>query len=98
MPVHVALLRGINLGSKRRVAMSDLREVLGELGYEDVRTHLQSGNAVFRTPVRFPCGKSIVDHAVTGQLCPGRRSVLARSCMINGGGGGRSGQGRPRAR
>jgi uncharacterized protein (DUF1697 family) len=29
MPVHVALLRGINLGSKRRVAMSDLREVLG---------------------------------------------------------------------
>ena len=43
----VALLRGINLGSKRRVAMADLRELLEELGYEDVRTVLQSGNIVF---------------------------------------------------
>jgi uncharacterized protein (DUF1697 family) len=43
----VALLRGINLGSKRRVAMADLRELMAELGYEDVRTVLQSGNIVF---------------------------------------------------
>jgi uncharacterized protein (DUF1697 family) len=43
----VALLRGINLGSKRRVAMADLRELVTELGYEDVRTVLQSGNIVF---------------------------------------------------
>src|SRR4051794_2619764 len=43
----VALLRGINLGSKRRVAMADLRELMTELGYEDVRTVLQSGNVVF---------------------------------------------------
>jgi uncharacterized protein (DUF1697 family) len=43
----VALLRGINLGSKRRVAMADLRALLEELGYEDVRTVLASGNIVF---------------------------------------------------
>jgi uncharacterized protein (DUF1697 family) len=43
----VALLRGINLGAKRRVPMADLRALLGELGYEDVRTVLQSGNIVF---------------------------------------------------
>jgi uncharacterized protein (DUF1697 family) len=43
----VALLRGINLGSKRRVPMADLRELVTELGYEDVRTVLQSGNIVF---------------------------------------------------
>ena len=43
----VALLRGINLGAKRRVPMADLRELVGELGYEDVRTVLQSGNIVF---------------------------------------------------
>jgi uncharacterized protein (DUF1697 family) len=43
----VALLRGINLGSKRRVAMADLRELMAELGYEDVRTVLQSGNIIF---------------------------------------------------
>jgi uncharacterized protein (DUF1697 family) len=46
----VALLRGINLGSKRRVAMADLRALLSELGYGDVRTLLQSGNAVFTAP------------------------------------------------
>ena len=46
----VALLRGINLGSKRRVAMADLRELLTELGYEDVRTVLASGNAVITGP------------------------------------------------
>jgi uncharacterized protein (DUF1697 family) len=43
---QIALLRGINLGSRRRVAMADLRELVSRLGYEDVRTHLQSGNVV----------------------------------------------------
>jgi uncharacterized protein (DUF1697 family) len=43
----VALLRGINLGSKRRIAMGELRELFAELGYEDVRTVLASGNVVF---------------------------------------------------
>ena len=46
----VALLRGINLGSKRRIAMADLRELLAELGYEDVRTVLASGNVIFTGP------------------------------------------------
>lgn len=50
--IHVALLRGINLGSRRRVAMADLRTWLTDLGYTDVRTLLQSGNAVFRTAKR----------------------------------------------
>jgi len=43
----VALLRGINLGAARRVPMADLRELMEELGYSDVRTVLQSGNVVF---------------------------------------------------
>jgi uncharacterized protein (DUF1697 family) len=43
----VGLLRGINLGTKRRVAMADLRELVTELGYTDVRTVLASGNVIF---------------------------------------------------
>ena len=43
----MALLRGVNLGANRRLAMADLRKWLGDLGYGQVRTHLQSGNAVF---------------------------------------------------
>jgi uncharacterized protein (DUF1697 family) len=46
-PTHVALLRGINVGTAKRVAMADLRRWLGELGYGGVQTLLNSGNAVF---------------------------------------------------
>jgi uncharacterized protein (DUF1697 family) len=46
MPRQIAFLRGINLASKRRVAMGELRELLEGAGYDDVRTHLQSGNVV----------------------------------------------------
>jgi uncharacterized protein (DUF1697 family) len=47
MTARVALLRGINVGRNKRIAMADLRAMLESLGYEDVRTHLQSGNAIF---------------------------------------------------
>lgn len=43
----VALLRGINVGKAKRVAMADLRQLLADLGYADIKTHLNSGNAVF---------------------------------------------------
>lgn len=49
-----ALIRGINVGKARRVAMADLRELLGELGYRDVRTLLNSGNAAFSDPSKAP--------------------------------------------
>jgi len=50
MATHVALLRGINLGGKNRVAMADLRAVVGELGHADVSTYIQSGNVLFSAP------------------------------------------------
>jgi uncharacterized protein (DUF1697 family) len=43
---YVALLRGINVGGNKRVPMADLRELLRGLGFQDVRSLLQSGNAV----------------------------------------------------
>jgi uncharacterized protein (DUF1697 family) len=50
MPRQIALLRGINLGSHKRVGMGPLRELLARLGYGDVRTYLQSGNVVLTSP------------------------------------------------
>ena len=47
MPTHVALLRGINLGGHNKVAMAELRELVGSLGHADVATYIQSGNVVF---------------------------------------------------
>ncbi|MER7960128.1 DUF1697 domain-containing protein [Streptomyces sp. NPDC096030] len=46
---YAALLRGINVGGHRKVPMAELRSLLEELGHRDVRTYLQSGNAVFTT-------------------------------------------------
>jgi uncharacterized protein (DUF1697 family) len=43
---HVALLRGINLAGKNRVAMADLRVLVTELGHADVSTYIQSGNVL----------------------------------------------------
>jgi len=47
MPRYVALFRGINVGKAKRIAMADLRALLAKLGYTEVRTLLNSGNAVF---------------------------------------------------
>ncbi len=44
---HVALLRGINVGRAKRIAMADLRVVFEDLGFTAVRTLLNSGNVVF---------------------------------------------------
>ena len=48
MPTHIALLRGINVGGHKKIAMSDLRRFVEGLGFDDVRSLLQSGNLVFR--------------------------------------------------
>ncbi|MGH3613547.1 MAG: DUF1697 domain-containing protein [Pseudonocardia sp.] len=47
MPTYVALLRGINVGGRNKVAMADLRTLMVPLGHTDVVTYIQSGNAVF---------------------------------------------------
>jgi uncharacterized protein (DUF1697 family) len=43
---QIVLLRGINLGSRNRVAMPELRELFDGAGFDDVRTYVQSGNVV----------------------------------------------------
>jgi uncharacterized protein (DUF1697 family) len=48
--MHVALLRGINVGKAKRVPMADLRAICEKLGYGDVKTLLNSGNVIFSAP------------------------------------------------
>jgi uncharacterized protein (DUF1697 family) len=49
MATVAALIRGINVGGNKKLPMADLRELLEDMGYSDVRTLLNSGNAVFGT-------------------------------------------------
>jgi uncharacterized protein (DUF1697 family) len=46
MARQIALLRGVNVGAKK-VAMAQLREVFAELGFDDIKTYVNSGNVVF---------------------------------------------------
>ena len=50
MRIYVALFRGINVGGKNALPMKELTAVLGDLGARDVKTYIQSGNAVFASP------------------------------------------------
>jgi uncharacterized protein (DUF1697 family) len=49
---QILLLRGINLGPNKRIAMPQLRELLTEAGFEDVQTYVQSGNVVLTSSAK----------------------------------------------
>ena len=81
MTTCIALIRGINVGRGNRVAMSELRDLMIELGHTNVRTLLNSGNVVFQSKrpsvARFAsaiedaitenCGFSAAVTAITAQ-------------------------------
>jgi uncharacterized protein (DUF1697 family) len=48
MKTYIALFRGINVGGNNLIPMSELKTILEKLGLRDVRTYLQSGNAIFQ--------------------------------------------------
>jgi uncharacterized protein (DUF1697 family) len=48
--VYIALLRGINVGGKNIIKMEQLKQVFVEMRFTDVKTYIQSGNVIFRTP------------------------------------------------
>jgi uncharacterized protein (DUF1697 family) len=69
MKKAVALLRGINVGRAKRVAMADLRAVVEGLGYADARTLLNSGNVVFGVPGKAKGDAARrIEEAVAAQL------------------------------
>lgn len=69
MPVIISLLRGINVGGHHMIKMDALRALYASLGCEQVATHLQSGNVVFKTKARnlSTLRKSIED-AIEGKF------------------------------
>src|SRR5215217_1299715 len=75
---QVALLRGVNVGRAKRIAMADLRKVLGDLGFSGVRTLLNSGNAVFDCPAGDAAQSAMrIEEALVLKLgVPARVTVL----------------------
>ena len=54
MKRYIAFLRGININGKNKIAMAELKTGFENLGFEAVRTHLNSGNVVFSTHLEEP--------------------------------------------
>jgi uncharacterized protein (DUF1697 family) len=78
--VYAALLRGINVGGHKKVAMADLRALLSRLGFTDVATLLQSGNAVFNGPEALPDELAArIERALAGEF------LMSVRCMVRTG-------------
>jgi uncharacterized protein (DUF1697 family) len=81
------MLRGINVGGHRKVAMADLRALLSRLGFTDVATLLQSGNAVFNGPKALPdelaarIERAIADEFMMSVRCMVRTSPELRAVI-----------------
>jgi len=75
------LLRGINVGRAKRIAMADLRTLIERLGYSDERTLLDSGNVVFRASRRAAAGAaSAIESALVNEIgVAAKVTVLAAS-------------------
>lgn len=79
MATHIALLRGINLGGKNRVAMADLRELVAGLGHTDVSTYIQSGNVLFTAGA----GAGTANDGGTGALAAEMTAAIAAKLGVN---------------
>jgi len=79
MKRHVALLRGINVGTAKRVAMAELREMMLGLGYANVRTLLNSGNAVFDAGAGTPADHAKKLKAALHEQCGVQAEVIVKT-------------------
>lgn len=78
MPVHIALLRAVNVGGTGKLAMSDLKTLCEKAGFTDVKTYIQSGNVLFRSELSAEKAGKTLDEALAAHLgkAPG---VMVRS-------------------
>ena len=81
---YVLLLRAVNLGPTNKLAMSDLKQLLEDLGCTGVRTVLNSGNAVFDSTVRSKAKlaaqveQQLADRGLDVRACVRTQSEIAR--------------------
>jgi len=62
---YIALLRGINVGGKRKIKMADLRAMCEKIGLQEVQTYIQSGNLIFEDSEE---DRSVLEKALQEQI------------------------------
>lgn len=79
MPRYLALLRGINVGGRNKVAMADLRQIAAELGHTDIATYIQSGNLLFTSTDNDTAGHAAALHQRIAERLGVRPAVVVIS-------------------
>src|SRR2546430_1657072 len=82
--MQIALLRGINVGGNKMVAMADVRDLAARLGLRDAKTLLQSGNLVFRSDKSASQIEKLLEREIAGvdvfvRTAAEWREVIARN-------------------
>ena len=65
MTVFVALLRAVNVGGTGMLAMKDLSSLCTGLGFENVRTYIQSGNVILSSPTK---DRAVLEKQITAAI------------------------------
>lgn len=81
--MHVALLRGINVGKAKRVSMASLCALCKNLGYSDVKTLLNSGNVVFSAPRVDAKAAARIQKAIASQIGVSCRVVVITATELD---------------
>jgi len=81
--MHIALLRGINIGKNKRVPMADLRALCEDLGYGDVQTLLNSGNVIFSAPRADAKAAARIQKEIASQIGVSCRVVVITAAELD---------------
>ena len=80
---QVALIRGINVGRAKRVPMAELKALVEDFGYTEVRTLLNSGNVVFTAPKDTPAEAAVrIERALLLRLDVAARVVVLTAAEL----------------
>src|SRR6266516_3534930 len=79
MAVQVALLRAINVGGTGKLAMTALRELCEKAGFDCVKTYIQTGNVIFKSPLPAAKVKAKLEQALTAKMGTPSATALIRT-------------------
>lgn len=68
MSKKIAILRGINVGGKRKILMTDLKKLCENLAFKHVKTYIQSGNIIFNSDEPIPVLAKNLEEAIQAQF------------------------------
>lgn len=68
MNTYIVLLKGINVGGHKKLPMADLRELMTKIGFQDVKTYIQSGNIILKTLEDKTAVEGQIYHSILDQF------------------------------